>query len=513
MSNWGPGAGAAAWNLRPFGASAAGRVRGPRNGEKRSGRARKGAHSGASDSVRSNSGGLSSGLASSTRAASASSLVVAAASATAGSLAQSILSPASLEAEPLADASAGAGTIGQSSVCPFALGSYLEGRQAGASGRPDQAPVAHGSISRDSPCQVQSSPGPESPQQGRQATAAADPGLVFDRPSPSPNASHIQIHSHGECDRDYASARSEAECSRLESWLKESAAAGAPGLLAATGAVAVMLHGVGGRGLGLLSFLGARTPLWGWGPLSLSLTGIPFGQPRKGKGQPGKGGDGMQGQGSLDWVDRALVKLGAVRLGWRPPSSLTDRIIALNCTVFALDLLMGRRLTLLGAKVNVLILKRLQLWRLLTPALLHGDFLHLFMNCTALRNVGPAVENLLGPQRFLAVYGLSALGGCAASTFLSPAPAVGASGAVFGLMGALSTFYLLHRKALRAHGQRDYSQVLVRTVALNLLLGAIPPSSIDNWGHVGGLLCGSALMLYYSLQAKKRAEQPRPRGL
>ena len=79
-----------------------------------------------------------------------------------------------------------------------------------------------------------------------------------------------------------------------------------------------------------------------------------------------------------------------------------------------------------------------QYWRLITPAFLHANLMHLAVNCYSLNNIGPAAEMWCGPRRFAAVYGISAVAGTVASYFASPAPSVGASGAMLGFSSKYS---------------------------------------------------------------------------
>ncbi|WP_317451877.1 rhomboid family intramembrane serine protease [Microbacterium sp. NIBRBAC000506063] len=86
-------------------------------------------------------------------------------------------------------------------------------------------------------------------------------------------------------------------------------------------------------------------------------------------------------------------------------------------------------------------------WRLLTPLLVHGGFFHLALNMLALYVIGRSLEPMLGKWRFLALYLISGLGGSVAVALISPlTPVVGASGAIFGLFGAL---LVIGRKAGR----------------------------------------------------------------
>jgi rhomboid protease GluP len=148
-------------------------------------------------------------------------------------------------------------------------------------------------------------------------------------------------------------------------------------------------------------------------------------------------------------------------------------------------------LILLGAKENGLIAGG-DYWRLLTATLLHGSLLHIFFNGYALFALGPESERIYGAGRFLALYTLAGLGGSVASYLFSPAPSVGASGAIFGLIGGLGIFYYLSREALGDFG-RAQTQSMATIAMINLIIGfAAAGGVIDNWGHLGGLVVGVA---------------------
>lgn len=158
----------------------------------------------------------------------------------------------------------------------------------------------------------------------------------------------------------------------------------------------------------------------------------------------------------------------------------------LSRSLFQPDLLV---LLVLGAKANPLI-DAGQYWRLISATFLHANLAHLFFNSFALYTLGPESERIYGAPRFLALYILSGLGGSVASYLFSPAPAVGASGAIFGLIGGLGVFYYLNRTLLGAFG-RAQVQSMVVIAALNLLIGFSSGGVIDNWGHLGGLIVGA----------------------
>jgi membrane associated rhomboid family serine protease len=137
-------------------------------------------------------------------------------------------------------------------------------------------------------------------------------------------------------------------------------------------------------------------------------------------------------------------------------------------------------------------------YRLLTSAFLHGGVVHLLLNMYALYLFGPPVEAALGRVRFVALYLLSALGGSALSyAFANPLqPSLGASGAVFGLLGA---FLVINRRL-----GRDTSGVMV-LLAINFAYGFLVPR-IDWRAHLGGLVVGAlcAAVFAYAPNDRRR---------
>ena len=141
-----------------------------------------------------------------------------------------------------------------------------------------------------------------------------------------------------------------------------------------------------------------------------------------------------------------------------------------------------------GARVNEDILNG-QVWRFLTPALLHGSLTHIFFNLYALFSLGVNLERYFGHGKFLILYTLGAFAGNVASfLFTSGAYSVGASTAIFGLIGAEGVFFYQNR---RLFGDRARSAIgnIVFIALFNLIvIGSLP--FIDNWGHIGGLIGG-----------------------
>jgi rhomboid protease GluP len=170
-------------------------------------------------------------------------------------------------------------------------------------------------------------------------------------------------------------------------------------------------------------------------------------------------------------------------------------LLGMIVVVFGIETLAGGStntdvLVRMGAKVTPLIAAG-QYWRLLTLMFLHVGLMHLFFNAYALLAIGTELERLLGWGRFLALYLLSGLFGSLASYAFSPNLAAGASGAIFGLIGALGAFFTLHRQQLGNWGQRRLVNILF-LIAINLFLGFTQPG-IDNLAHLGGLVSGFGL--------------------
>ncbi len=121
-------------------------------------------------------------------------------------------------------------------------------------------------------------------------------------------------------------------------------------------------------------------------------------------------------------------------------------------------------------------------WSLITAIYLHGGLLHITFNMLAVYQIGPLVERLFGPARFFILYTLSGLCGALVSTLAGTSLTVGASGAIFGLMGAL--LYYGYR-----HSILSRFLPILRWAAINFLLGLVTPQ-VDNWGHAGGFVGG-----------------------
>lgn len=181
---------------------------------------------------------------------------------------------------------------------------------------------------------------------------------------------------------------------------------------------------------------------------------------------------------------------------------VTYSIIAVTLAVFVLQLIPGLgitdRLLYAGAYSYP---GGFQPWRLLTSVLVHSPSLifHVLLNMYTLWIFGPILEGLLGRGRFLTLYALGGLAGSVGVLLLSSPlqPVVGASGAIFGLMGA----FLVIQRRLGGNS----TQLLV-LVAINLVIGFLPGTNIAWQAHVGGLIGGALIGLIF-VQTRRRDRQ------
>lgn len=132
-------------------------------------------------------------------------------------------------------------------------------------------------------------------------------------------------------------------------------------------------------------------------------------------------------------------------------------------------------------------------WRLVASMFLHGGIVHLIVNAWALYQLGALFEIWMGSSRLLLTYFLTGVAGSLASIMWTAGPSVGASGAIFGLLGALIGFLLRHRERLNEWGKSLLMQ-FVGWAAVNVFLGFSVPG-IDNAAHLGGCAAGFLLGL------------------
>ena len=198
-----------------------------------------------------------------------------------------------------------------------------------------------------------------------------------------------------------------------------------------------------------------------------------------------------------------------------PKVRVVTVLLALNVLMYAVTVVLSGSLDpsidalyVLGAKENNAI-DAGQWWRLLTPMVLHGSVLHLLFNSWALYALGPAVEAAFGAWRFLAIYLLAGLAGSMASYLFNPdALSVGASGAIFGLLGALAARIYAARNVIGRDATKMQFGQIGSMIAINLFFGFIPGSNIDNSAHIGGLVVGALVGFVLAPRGRSSSTYP-----
>ncbi|MFH1104242.1 MAG: rhomboid family intramembrane serine protease [Actinomycetota bacterium] len=187
-----------------------------------------------------------------------------------------------------------------------------------------------------------------------------------------------------------------------------------------------------------------------------------------------------------------VITAASMRSMARRTAPVTYVLIAVNLAVFVIGQAngnLGDRMFVDGAQYRPLI-QAGEWWRLFTAMFLHANIAHIGFNMWALFLFGPALERRFGSVSFTALYLASGLGGGAMYHLVGRMePAIGASGAIFGLFGALiaATYRQRHTPA----GRAVFSQ-LVMLLALNLAIPLIVPNVA--WeAHLGGLVAGVAI--------------------
>lgn len=179
---------------------------------------------------------------------------------------------------------------------------------------------------------------------------------------------------------------------------------------------------------------------------------------------------------------------------------ITLCIIGVNILMFLITAVLSKNifysnkdvLIELGAKYNELISKG-EYYRFITSMFLHGGLLHLALNMYSLYSVGPLVERIYGKIKYLSIYFISGITASIFSYIFSDSVSIGASGAIFGLLGTTLIFAIKMRNNLGSNFLKNVASVIV----INLFIGFSLPN-IDNYAHLGGLIGGiiMSLLLY-----------------
>ena len=183
---------------------------------------------------------------------------------------------------------------------------------------------------------------------------------------------------------------------------------------------------------------------------------------------------------------------------------ITNLLISICVFIFALMVVKGANplgingllLYLFGANIKEAVVGG-EIFRLITSTFLHASLLHLLFNMYALYIIGNQLESYIGKIKFLIVYLVSAISGSLMSCVFTTGISVGASGAIFGLLGSLLYFGYHYRLYL---GSVLKSQI-IPLILINLIFGFMDPR-IDNASHIGGLIGGYLTTMALGIKGK-----------
>lgn len=169
-------------------------------------------------------------------------------------------------------------------------------------------------------------------------------------------------------------------------------------------------------------------------------------------------------------------------------------IIAINIVVFIFTLIpgIGNEILYAGASVNGLIAAG-EWWRVITSMFLHYGFMHVLFNMFSLFLFGPELEKIAGKIRFLTIYFLAGIFGAAATFATQDAmyASVGASGAIFGIIGAFGALVYYTRRTMP-----QLRQIIVPIIVISVIMTFLQ-ANINIASHLGGLAAGFILGLFY----------------
>lgn len=190
--------------------------------------------------------------------------------------------------------------------------------------------------------------------------------------------------------------------------------------------------------------------------------------------------------------------------------SITYILMAINIVIFLIGILglyIGKFDLYTKLALNRSYVKSGEIYRLLTAVFTHKSIIHLGMNMYALYIIGSQVETYIGKKKYIFVYLFSGITGALLSCVVNSGWSLGASGAIFGLMGALLYFGIHYRMYLES----SLKSSIIPLIISNLALGFIIPN-IDNAAHIGGLVGGLFLTMAVGIE-NKGTKQDRITGI
>ena len=192
----------------------------------------------------------------------------------------------------------------------------------------------------------------------------------------------------------------------------------------------------------------------------------------------------------------------------RKPIILTYLLILACIIPFLIVFIMDGPDILSGASIGTLgiygcnygpLVKEGEIWRLVTHIFLHGSLMHILLNMYSLFILGNQIETLLGKVKFFVIFMISGICGGLLSAVLNDVASVGASGAIFGLMGAMLCFGYHYRTYIGDALKRQILPVII----LNLVIGFMS-TGIDNFAHIGGLIGGIFCTMALGVENKSK---------
>ncbi len=260
-----------------------------------------------------------------------------------------------------------------------------------------------------------------------------------------------------------------------------------------------------------------QAPGYGATPVQPSVTE----QPQPGEQIPGGyGGPRLEQEPVPAWSRPTNVQRQVIRTRFwmsQNPRFVTNILIAINVAIYVIMLVLSAAagigglggidenvLVNAGAQVNFLVAQG-QVWRIFTAMFLHFNLIHIGLNMLTLFLIGGVVETVYGKWRYLLIYLASGIVGGIVTYFVMPPEtlAAGASGAIFGVFGALGMFYILNRQALGRYGAGAIMNWLF-WLGLNIVFGFSIPG-IGIWDHIGGLVAGMVIAALLMPRLRRRA--------
>ena len=189
--------------------------------------------------------------------------------------------------------------------------------------------------------------------------------------------------------------------------------------------------------------------------------------------------------------------------------NMTISLIIINVIIYFILEFMGNTESVnfmmqYGAIYPPLITENGEYWRFFTATLMHFGFEHLLNNIVMLGAAGPILERAIGKIKYGILYFFEGIGGCILSYLQMMqsgeyAVAAGASGSIFGIVGALAWILIIHKgryKNLTGRG-------MIIMIVISLYYG-VSTGDVDNWGHIGGFLMGFLLsIIFYPRNTKE----------